>query len=251
MLVGVTGLELNRSEFYAKELTFQVSCSYGPGRYDPNYEEAGNDYPVSFVRWTEQRNFEAVLGLLANGDIATTPLVSHRFPIERAPEAYEMLAHDPSALGILLEYPKVALSAPIDRRVVLRADTPAVLSGEPVVGFIGAGNYGSRMLIPAFRAAGAVLDTLVTSTGASGVHHGRKNSFATASTQLSDVMENKKVNTVVIVTRHNSHAALVTRALEAGKHVFVEKPLALTLDEIAMIEAQITVTNELPEHHQH
>jgi predicted dehydrogenase/threonine dehydrogenase-like Zn-dependent dehydrogenase len=238
VLVGVTGLELNRGEFYDKELTFQVSCSYGPGRYDPGYEQQGNDYPVGFVRWTEQRNFEAVLGLLADGRLDTKPLVTRRFTIEQAPQAYELLTSDPSALGIVLDYPERD-TAPIERRVALRLDAAAPRVGEPVVGFVGAGNYGSRMLIPAFKAAGAVLDTVVTSTGASGVHHGGKGGFAVASTLLSDVIDNPKIDTVVIVTRHDSHADLVTKALAAGKHVFVEKPLALTLDEVAAVEAAL------------
>jgi predicted dehydrogenase/threonine dehydrogenase-like Zn-dependent dehydrogenase len=239
VLVGVVGLELDRSEFYDKELSFQVSCSYGPGRYDPGYELGGTDYPIGFVRWTEQRNFEAVLGLLADGRLDTTQLVTRRFPIGQAPQAYEMLSSDPGALGIVLDYPQVAIDAPIERHVALRQEVAPAAPGEPVVGFVGAGNYGSRMLIPAFKAAGAVLDTVVTSTGASGVHHGNKNRFAMASTQLADILDNAKINTVAIVTRHNTHADFVTKALAAGKHVFIEKPLALTLEEVAAIEAAL------------
>jgi predicted dehydrogenase len=239
VLVGVTGLELKRSEFYEKELSFQVSCSYGPGRYDPLYEAGGNDYPLGFVRWTEQRNFEAVLGLLADGRLDASPLISHRFAIDDAKQAYDLLSTDPSALGIVLDYPDAELATLLRRQVGLAAAAMPATPGEPVVGFIGAGNYGSRMLIPAFKAAGAVLDTVVTSTGASGVHHGRKSGFAVASTQLGDILDNARVNTVVIVTRHNTHADLVSRTLAAGKHVFVEKPLALTLDEVATVEAAL------------
>ena len=239
VLVGVTGLELNRSEFYEKELTFQVSCSYGPGRYDPGYEARGNDYPVGYVRWTEQRNFEAVLALLADSRLDTQPLVSRRFPIDDAAMAYDLLSADPSALGIVIDYPATPSSELLQRRVTLGAAVVATTPGSPVVGFIGAGNYGSRMLIPAFKAAGAMLDTVVTSTGASGVHHGRKAGFATASTQLADIFDNPRINTVAIVTRHDTHAGLTARALAAGKHVFVEKPLALTLEEVAAVEAAL------------
>ena len=240
VLVGVAGLELKRSDFFEKELTFQVSCSYGPGRYDPSYEIGGHDYPPGFVRWTEQRNFEAVLALMADHRLETAALVSHRFPIDSAAQAYELLSADPSALGIVLDYPDEAAATLLQRRVSLApAATASAQPAVPTVGFIGAGNYGSRLLIPAFKAAGAALDTVVTSTGASGVHHGRKSGFATASTQVADVIDNPRIDVVAIVTRHDSHADLTLRALAAGKHVFVEKPLALTLDQVVAIEAQL------------
>jgi predicted dehydrogenase/threonine dehydrogenase-like Zn-dependent dehydrogenase len=241
ILVGVTGLELNRAEFYAKELSFQVSCSYGPGRYDPGYEIGGNDYPLGFVRWTEQRNFSAVLALLAEGKLDTRMLSSSRYDIGQAVAAYQQLADDKSALGIVLAYPPADQAVPLNRRVALQAQSaPATEpAGAPVVGFIGAGNYGSRILIPAFRSAGAILDTVVTNTGAGGVHHGSKAGFAAASTQLSDVIDNPRINTVAIATRHNTHAGLTIGALKAGKHVFVEKPLALTQDEVAAIESTL------------
>ncbi|MGB8399288.1 bi-domain-containing oxidoreductase [Bradyrhizobium sp.] len=238
VLIGVTGLELNRAEFYQKELTFQVSCSYGPGRYDPAYETGGHDYPLGFVRWTEQRNFEAVLALMADQRLEVGPLVSHRFSFESAASAYEKLTTDVAALGVILEYAPAADAEVLQRRVALGAPVPvgptASLS-EPVMGFIGAGNYGSRMLIPAFKATGVRLQTVVTSSGASGVHHGKKAGFAMASTDVSDVLADQTINAAVIVTRHNTHAQLVVQALEAGKHVFVEKPLALTIDEIDRI----------------
>lgn len=239
VLVGVTGLELNRAEFYEKELSFQVSCSYGPGRYDPSYEAGGRDYPVGFVRWTEQRNFEAVLQLLADGRLDVKPLVSRRYPLEQAREAYDQLTSDPSALGIVLVYPEEATAASLQRRVSLTAGAPVASTAsaaDPVVGVIGAGNYGSRVLVPALARAGARLDTVVTSTGASGVHHGSKYGFAAASTDVADVLESLRIDTVVIATRHDTHASLVTRALSAGKHVFVEKPLALTLAEVDEVE---------------
>lgn len=242
VLVGVTGLELNRAEFYEKELSFQVSCSYGPGRYDPNYEMRGNDYPLGFVRWTEQRNFEAVLALMAEGSLDPGSLVTNRYPIESATDAYDRLVNDPGALGILLEYPRDNSQKLRERCVDLvpaSAIGAPVSAAQPVVGFIGAGNYGSRMLIPAFKAADARLDTVVTSSGLGGVHHGRKMGFARASTDVADVLENDTIEAVAVATRHNTHADFVRRALERGKHVFVEKPLALKLDEVAEIERVI------------
>jgi predicted dehydrogenase/threonine dehydrogenase-like Zn-dependent dehydrogenase len=238
VLVGVTGLALNRADFYEKELSFQVSCSYGPGRYDPAYEQQGRDYPLGFVRWTEQRNFEAVLAMLAEGRLDVGPLVSHRFTVRDAARAYDALVNDRSALGILLSYdgaPDVAAPPPATR---VPLGTPGAAPGRAVLAVVGAGNYGSRVLIPALKAAGATLDTIVSNAGVTAVHHGRKNGFAQASTDVDgDVVRNERINAVVIATRHDTHARLACAALAAGKHVFVEKPLAITLDEVDAVEA--------------
>ncbi|MEZ9877411.1 bi-domain-containing oxidoreductase [Vibrio breoganii] len=235
ILVGVTGLELNRADFYEKELTFQVSCSYGPGRYDPDYEDNGNDYPYAFVRWTEQRNFEAILDMMSSGQIDVKPLISHRFKFEDAAEAYELLTSDKSALGILLQYESEP-SSRHEKSVTLNSEAIFEAS-KPVVGFVGAGNYASRMLIPAFKAGGALLHTIATSGGISGVTHGEKAGFAKTTTDTSEMISDPEINTVAIVTRHNSHAHFVSEALNAGKNVFVEKPLALTLEELSEVEA--------------
>lgn len=235
ILVGVTGLELNRADFYEKELTFQVSCSYGPGRYDPAYEDQGQDYPLPFVRWTEQRNFEAVLDMLASGALDVAPLISHRIPFEEAPRAYELLSTDKAALGIILTYGH-DVSARHVREVLLAPAAPAA-SGKPVVGFIGAGNYASRMLIPAFKAAGAQLHTISSAGGTNAVVHGKRTGFAKASSDTDALIADPEINTVAIVTRHNSHARFAVQALRAGKHVFVEKPLAMTLEELEQVQA--------------
>jgi predicted dehydrogenase len=244
VLVGVTGLELNRADFYEKELSFQVSCSYGPGRYDPSYEEKGQDYPLGFVRWTEQRNFEAVLDMLASGQLDVKPLITHRFAFEDAPEAYEALTADKTGLGMLLRY-----TSPIPQRMVrlVTLKPGATFTHErPVMGFIGAGNYASRVLIPAFKAAGAQFHTIVTAGGINGVIHGEKAEFAEASTDMLHMLDNTSINTVAIVTRHDSHARFVSQALQAGKHVFVEKPLATDAqslaDVLAAYEAAQTVS---------
>lgn len=235
VLVGVTGLELNRADFYEKELSFQVSCSYGPGRYDPSYEEKGQDYPLGFVRWTEQRNFEAVLDMLASGQLDVKPLITHRFAFEDAPKAYEALTMDKTGLGMLLQYTSPAPQRMV-RQVTLKPNANFSVQ-RPVMGFIGAGNYASRMLIPAFKAAGAQFHTIVTAGGINGVIHGEKAGFAEASTDMSALLANTAINTVAIVTRHDTHSRFVAQALQAGKHVFVEKPLAIDQDGLDAVRA--------------
>lgn len=239
VLVGVTGLELSRDDFFKKELSFQVSCSYGPGRYDPEYEEKGHDYPVGYVRWTEQRNFEAVLDMMADGRLDVAPLVSHRFPLDRALDAYEVVAGSEPSLGIVLEYPAPSEAEPAVRRAAVQLETSASspVHSAPSVAFIGAGNYATAMLIPAFKAAGAALHTVVSSAGVSAVHAGRKFGFRQATTTPDAVFADAAIDAVVITTRHDTHARFVTQAIDAGRHVFVEKPLCLTLDELARIEA--------------
>lgn len=234
VLVGVTGLELNRADFYEKELSFQVSCSYGPGRYDPGYEQNGQDYPIGFVRWTEQRNFEAVLDMMTSGKLDVKPLISHRIAFEDAPNAYRLLSEDKSVLGILLQYTSDIEERKV-RQVVLCA-SQSFNAAKPVMGFIGAGNYASRILIPAFKTAGAQLHTIVTAGGINGVIHGEKAGFAEASTDVEAMLANVAINTVAIVTRHDSHAHFVMQALKAGKHVFVEKPLAISNEELDKLE---------------
>ena len=234
ILVGVTGLELNRADFYEKELTFQVSCSYGPGRYDAEYEQGGHDYPVGFVRWTERRNFEAVLDMMASGAVDIGPLVTHRFAFEDAPKAYQTLTEDKAGLGMLLQY-----GSPVEQRLVRSvALGPPVdfAPDDPVLGFIGAGNYASRMLIPAFKASGARFRTIVTSGGINGVIHGSRAGFSVASTDVDELLTDSAVNAVAIVTRHDSHAPFVARALGSGKHVFVEKPLAIDDAGLAQVK---------------
>lgn len=247
VLVGVTGLELSRDDFFKKELTFQVSASYGPGRYDPNYEEKGQDYPIGFVRWTEQRNFEAVLDMMADGRLNVKPLISHRFEIAEANKAYELVGGAGPSLGILLRYPGFEIT-PAARTVSLKAGIQKAgaslqtaerdATGQEVgVSFIGSGNYATAVLIPAFKAAGAYLRSVASSAGVSGVHAGRKFGFDETTTDTDRLFSDAATNAVVITTQHDSHARFVLQALGAGKHVFVEKPLCLRLDELAEIQS--------------
>jgi predicted dehydrogenase/threonine dehydrogenase-like Zn-dependent dehydrogenase len=240
VLVGVTGLELSRDDFFKKELTFQVSASYGPGRYDPNYEEKGQDYPVGFVRWTEQRNFEAVLDMMADGRIDVKPLISHRFQIDEAEKAYQLVGGSGPSLGILLEYPGIKLTQQahtVQLRVPL-CSSPFPARREEGVSFIGSGNYATAVLIPAFKATGARLRSVASSSGVSGVHAGRKFGFEETTTDTDRLFADSETSIIVVTTRHDSHARFVKQALQAGKHVFVEKPLCLTLDELVAIDSQ-------------
>lgn len=244
VLVGVTGLELSRADFYEKELSFQVSCSYGPGRYDSNYEEKGVDYPAGFVRWTEQRNFEAVLDMMSDGRLNVKPLISHRFAIDKAEQAYALVGGKGLSLGILLQYPTAVQKPEAElRRSKVEFDPyrKTLLSREAeerqaIVGFIGSGNYATSILIPAFKDAGARLKTVASSGGVSGTHAGRKFGFEATTTDADTTFSDSEINTVVITTRHDSHARLACQALQAGKHIFVEKPMALTLAELTAIE---------------
>jgi predicted dehydrogenase/threonine dehydrogenase-like Zn-dependent dehydrogenase len=248
VLVGVTGLDLSRDDFFKKELTFQVSCSYGPGRYDVNYEEKGQDYPVGYVRWTEQRNFEAVLDMMADGRLDVKPLISHRFALEQTGAAYAVVGGSEPSLGILLEY----LSRSDKSDTVMRESTVNLAGLRPVTGigrqtsvaFIGSGNYATAVLIPAFKEAGGRMRSVASSGGVSGVHAGKKYGIEETTTDTNRLFTDPEVDALVITTRHNSHARFVLQALEAGKHVFVEKPLCLTLAELGEIEAAYTRQRE-------
>ena len=221
VLVGVSGLKLSRDDFY-KEISFQVSCSYGPGRYDTSYEDKGHDYPVGLVRWTEQRNFEAVLDLMSSRGLNMHPLITHRFEIEDAIDAYQSL-DDPTSLGIVLNYPANAKDLLANRSLSIR-NPDSYDTGDVICGFVGGGNYASRILIPAFKASlKAKLDTIVTSGGLSAILNGNKNNFATASTDLDQVLKNESINAVVIATQHNLHVTQVVQALNCGRRMYLLK----------------------------
>lgn len=238
VLVGVIGLEIMRSDFYEKELTFQVSCSYGPGRYDSNYEEKGQDYPIAFVRWTEKRNFEAVLDLMQDGRLNVESLISHNIKLGKVEDAYKLVGGSAPSLGILLEYPnKKEISDTALRNPIAHLNPAKPLDGKATLGFIGAGNYATSILVPAFGATGARLKSIVSQNGMSGVHLGKKLKIEQTSTDTKAVLKDTDIDALVISTRHDSHADLVCKSLAAGKNVFVEKPLAMSHDELDAIEA--------------
>ena len=234
VLLGVVGLELSRADFYKKEISFQVSCSYGPGRYETNYEKKGLDYPIGFVRWTEQRNFDAVLNLMSEGNIKTVELVSEVVPIDNVERAYDLVASSRDVLGIVLDYQG---GVDVNKKSISLA-VPSIIEakpGIPVVGFIGAGGFTSVVLMPAFHKCQTRLKTISSSGGISGNHVGRKYGFETNTTDYRTVLGDPNINTVVITTQHDTHARFVVEALNAGKNVFVEKPLCLSAEELQQV----------------
>jgi predicted dehydrogenase len=231
VLVGVVGLDLRRSDFYEKELTFQVSCSYGPGRYDDAYEQGGRDYPYGFVRWTEQRNFEAILAALAAGRLDVSTLITHRIGLDEAPQAYNIIATDRSALGVILEYAPQADTA---RAIEVNPAVAKAASGA-TLGLIGAGNFSKMTLMPALSKTDARLKYIADLNGAAAKHLASKFSAEQAITDYQDILGDPDVDAVLIAVGHSLHARMVCEALAAGKHAFVEKPLAMNTDEIAQV----------------
>lgn len=235
VLIGVTGLELQRDDFYKKEISFQVSCSYGPGRYDPNYEEKGNDYPYGYVRWTEQRNFEAVLELMRRGSLNIQSLITHRFPFDQAVKAYDLVSEGKTALGIILNYVQGQVDREIRNTKIDLAHSLSHISpetGRVAIGMIGAGNFTNQILLPAIKKTKASLKIIASSGGVSGMHVGRRHQFSQTTTNTDDILNDSSINTVFITTRHNTHAKYAMQALKAGKHVFLEKPLCITREEL-------------------
>jgi predicted dehydrogenase/threonine dehydrogenase-like Zn-dependent dehydrogenase len=233
VLIGVVGLQLNRAEFFQKEVSFHVSCSYGPGRYDENYENNGLDYPIGFVRWTEQRNFQAVLQLMEEEKLSVKKLITLETPFDQAIKVYEQ-DHSQS-LGILFDYPEKIDH--LQKSVSLEpAGEGPKKPAKVCVGAVGAGNFAGSTLFPALKKTSAQLLVIASAGGASGNHLGKKFQFAKNTTDYKTLLQDDKVNTILITTQHNSHAKFVCESLLAGKHVFVEKPLAMNREELQQVE---------------
>lgn len=229
--VGNVLLGVPRNAFYHKELTLKVSRSYGPGRYDPAYEEGGLDYPYGYVRWTEQRNLAEFVRLLASGVLGVKPIITHRLPIASGTEAYALISGgDRSALGVILEYPDGVCAK---TRVDLK-ETPA-RPGEGV-GVLGAGAFATGVMLPAIKGSGASLRGVASPSGTRAKSAAERFGFAFAASKSEEVLGDAETSTVVILTRHDLHAAQVCAALAADKNVFVEKPLCLSFEELALIE---------------
>lgn len=232
--VGAVGMDIPRGPYFLKELSFQISMSYGPGRYDPEYEERGHDYPFSYVRWTEGRNLEAFFDLMASKRIDVKKLISHRFAIERGEDAYKLISGETNEpyLGIVLQYDterqigsKVAISSTAENASTIR------------LGLIGAGDYAKAMLLPHFRANGVEFRSIATAAGLTARNVGRQFGFASAVSNADEVLADEAANLIVIATRHDTHASLAAKALELNKNVFVEKPLAMNDGELDAVLA--------------
>lgn len=236
VLVGVVGLNLRRSDLYKKEIRFQVSCSYGPGRYDDKYEMGGQDYPQGYVRWTQGRNFEAVLGAIKSGHLRVDGLISHRFPLEQAPTAYEKLSTDRSVLGVILQYPTEPSR---ERTIPIVSSGKAPAARAAVLGVIGAGNFARTTLMPSLAKSSAKIAYVADLNGAAAQDLARKFGAAAATTDYKQILTDPKVNAVVIAVGHNLHSRFICEVLAAGKHAFVEKPLAMNVGEVKQILAAL------------
>ncbi len=236
VVVGLVGMDVPRHSFYDKELELRLSRSYGPGRYDPDYEEKGNDYPISYVRWTEQRNMEAFLRLIKEGKINTSQLTTHRFLIGQAEQAYDLILNGGERYcGVVLEYPNADEKATLPLR---RTPVTRVGAGELGVSFIGAGNFARGVLLPIVkRASRTQLLGVAAATGLSAKNTAGQFGFSYATTDYREILSDDESRLIFIATRHDSHAELAAEALRHGKHVFVEKPLATTEEGLREVVA--------------
>jgi predicted dehydrogenase/threonine dehydrogenase-like Zn-dependent dehydrogenase len=234
IVIGAVGLNLPRRPYYFKEAEFVVSCSYGPGRYDPEYEEQGHDYPPAYVRWTEKRNMQAVLNLMASGRLDIRPLISHRFKIQNAEAAYQLIETEKEPyLGIILEYYD---HLTLTKRLELQKRVPANSPDGLGIGCVGVGNFARTVLLPALKKVKNVRYRILCSAGGlSAMHSGEKLGFEVITSDENDVFKDAAVQAVFIATRHDQHAAQVIGAVSAGKHVFVEKPLCINEDQLYQI----------------
>lgn len=229
VLVGVIGLDISRADFYEKEISFQVSCSYGPGRYDEDYEQKGNDYPIGFVRWTEKRNFEAVLNAISRGSLNVQSLITDRIPLLEYKKIYGDMKNSRS-IAAILEYPT-------DTQKVssIELHSKSFEGKEGVLGIIGAGNFTSSTVMPNLKKIGANVKYIASSGGLSSTIMAKKYGIANSTTNYQEMLDDKDVDLVMITTQHNTHARMVTEVANAGKSVFVEKPLALNEEELLNI----------------
>ncbi len=241
--VGAVGLDIPRNVYFHKEIEFIVSRSYGPGRYDPLYEEEGQDYPYGFVRWTAGRNLEAFVNLLGQKKLDISLLISHRFPIEDAPQAYDLItgkANEPF-LGVLLTYPQeTEIDLKASKTEYLGSREKKLTSGQINLGVLGAGNFAGAVMLPALRSIRSVNRIgIASASGLNAQIAAKKYGFGFASSDTEAILTDSKINTIAILTRHNLHAAQIVAALQARKHVFCEKPLALNEEELFEIAAEL------------
>ena len=244
ILVGVIGLNITRSDFYEKELTFQVSCSYGPGRYDEDYEQKGIDYPISFVRWTEKRNFEAILNSISSKKLSVKDLITEKVELANYLEIYNSIGHN-NSIASILDYTK-------SNKVETKYSNTVLLENRfynksnGVIGIIGAGNFTKMTMLPALKGSGAENKYIASAGGVNSTALAKKYNFSHSTTNFQEILKDSDVDLVLITTRHNQHASQTVEALKHGKHVFVEKPLALNLEELNAIIESYNNSNTKP-----
>jgi predicted dehydrogenase len=239
ILVGVVGLELSRADFYEKELTFQVSCSYGPGRYDENYEQKGNDYPLAFVRWTEKRNFETILQAISNSKLHVKELITEIVPLESYQNIYGSIGSSKSIASII-SYPEVKQSNPSNS---VQLNNNSFTSSKGVIGIIGAGNFTKMTMLPALKNSGASYKYIASAGGVTGTALAKKYNFSFSTTDYKQIITDKEVDLVMITTRHDQHASMVAECLNNSKNVFVEKPLAINETQLDSIIKAYNLSN--------
>jgi predicted dehydrogenase/threonine dehydrogenase-like Zn-dependent dehydrogenase len=246
--VGAVGLEIPRNLYFQKELSLTVSRSYGPGRYDPFYEEKGQDYPIGYVRWTEGRNLAAIVDFMESGRLDVQPLITHRFPIEQASEAYDLITEPEgsSPLGVIISYPEaVIIEGDLSRKIIF-PEVVVQTSRQVQLGVLGAGNFATAVMLPAMKKVkGVDFIGIATATGFKGEHAAKRYGFKYATTEESQIYQDEAVNTIAILTRHHLHAQQVVAGLKSKKHVFCEKPLALNRDELEQIAEVLQASDYL------
>jgi predicted dehydrogenase/threonine dehydrogenase-like Zn-dependent dehydrogenase len=246
VLVGVIGLDINRADFYKKELTFQVSCSYGPGRYDDNYEFRGIDYPLAFVRWTEQRNFQAILQAISTGKLVVSSLVTERVKLENYQDIYNNMGG--GSIASILEYKETSKesgepSGNESPSSIVQLRDVSFAGSKGVIGIVGAGNFTKMTMLPALKGTGAGFKYVGSAGGVTANALAKKFGFSNSTTDYKQILQDQDVDLVLITTRHNLHATMVIETLKAGKHVFVEKPLAITPSQLTEILELYTATS--------
>jgi len=239
VLVGVVDLAINRADFYEKELSFQVSCSYGPGRYDYDFEHNGNDYPIGFVRWTAQRNFEAVLHAMASQQLKVEHLISSRLAIDEYAKVYNALHHPENAAALFVYQPAQKHTSTVSiSSVSPKTDATGIA-------MIGAGNFSSKVIAPMLKKNGAFLKIIASANGLNAVQLAKQYAATKATTDLSQIWEDEQIDTVIIATQHHTHAELCLQAIQKGKNVFVEKPLAINLPELEAVKLALEQSKQI------
>ncbi len=246
VVVGAVELAFDWNEMYLKEIQLFMSRAYGPGSYDPKYEKQGHDYPISYVRWTENRNMQAFLNLLASGKVQVEPLISHRFQLDDAANAYQTIL-DPAtnSLAVVLRYPESDVQTEFQARTKISVVSPKAHAGDLRVGLIGAGNLARWAHLPNLKsAAGVSLKAICSTNGARGKSYARRFGVSYCSTDYNDLLQDPEIDLMVILTRNQHHASQALAAIRAGKHVFVEKPMALTVDECRTLNEAVAETGK-------